>query len=30
MRNYGKLYIRKERKERSIFVLHVWRGEMIW
>ena len=28
--NYGKLYIRKERKERSICVLHVWRGEMIW
>ena len=20
----------KERKERSICVLHVWRGEMIW
>ena len=24
MRNYGKLYIRKERKERTICVLHVW------
>ena len=27
---YGKLYIRKERKERAFCVLHVWRGEMIW